>query len=122
MTELPSDLNDAIAQSRIATAAPSGRQNSTASRIWSFPEIALQAQSITEQFLPEFEEIYPGVKVFFPDTGAWPRPPQLGKTPFKITDLGSSRTPVEDKIAPEDELFLLVNPAAVEVAKSKNST
>ena len=83
-----------------------------------FPEIALQAQSITQQFLPEFEQIHSGVKVFFPDTGSaalarrdW------GETPFKVTDLGSSRTAVEDKIAPEDQLFLLINPAAVEVAQ-----
>ncbi len=118
MTELPKDLNDAIAQSRIATAAALSDGKTLLQIELVFPEIALQAQSITEQFLPEFEEIYPGVKVFFPDTGAaalarrdW------GETPFKVTDLGSSRTPVEDKIAPEDELFLLVNPAAVEVAQ-----
>ena len=62
--------------------------------------------------------MYSGLKVFFPDTGAaalarrdW------GETPFKVADLGSSRTAVEDKIAPEDEQFLLVNPAAVEVAQ-----
>ena len=34
-----------------------------------------------------------------------------------MTDLGSSRTAVEDKIEPEDQLFLLINPAAVEVAQ-----
>jgi len=93
MTELPKDLNDAIAQSRIATAAAISDGKTLLQVELVFPEIALQAQSITEQFLPEFEEIYPGVKVFFPDTGAaalarrdW------GETPFKVTDLGSSRT------------------------------
>ena len=70
MTELPKDLKDAIAQSRIATAAALSDGKTLLQVELVFPEIALQAQSITEQFLPEFEEIYPGVKVFFPDTGA----------------------------------------------------
>ena len=118
MTQLPKDLNEAIAQSRIATAAALSDGVTLLQVELVFPEIALQAQSITQQFLPEFEQIHSGVKVFFPDAGAaalarrdW------GQTPFKITDLGSSRTAVEDKIAPEDQLFLLVNPAAVEVAQ-----
>ncbi|MDQ2097907.1 MAG: DUF1995 family protein [Tychonema bourrellyi B0820] len=118
MTELPQDLNEAIAQSRIATAAALSDGKTLLQVELVFPEIALQAQSIAEQFLPEFEQIYSGVKVLFPDTGAaalarrdW------GKTLFKVTDLGSSRTPVEDKIEPDDQLFLLINPAAVEVAQ-----
>lgn len=118
MTQLPKDLNEAIAQSRIATAAALSDGVTLLQVELVFPEIALQAQSITQQFLPEFEQIHSGVKVFFPDAGAaalarrdW------GQTPFKITDLGSSRTAVEDKIAPEDQLFLLVNPAAVEVSQ-----
>ena len=118
MTELPKDLDDAIAQSRIATTAALSDGQTLLQVELVFPEIALQAQSITQKFLPEFEEIHAGVKVFFPDAGSaalarrdW------GQTPFKITDLGSSRTPVEDKLAPEDQLFLLVNPAAVEVAQ-----
>ena len=118
MTELPKDLDDAIAQSRIATAAALSDGQTLLQIELVFPEIALQAQSITQKFLPEFEAIHSGVKVFFPDAGSaalarrdW------GQTPFKITDLGSSRTPVEDKLAPEDQLFLLVNPAAVEVAQ-----
>jgi hypothetical protein len=116
MIELPKDLNEAIAQSRTATSAALSDGKTLLQVELVFPEIALQAQSIAAQFVPEFEEIYSGVKVIFPDTGAaalarrdW------GKTEFKVTDLGSSRTPVEDKIEPEDQLFLLVNPAAVEV-------
>ncbi len=118
MTKLPKDLTDAIAQSRIATAAALSDGKTLLQVELVFPEIALQAQSITQQFLPEFEAMYSGLKVFFPDTGSaalarrdW------GETPFKVADLGSSRTAVEDKIAPEDQLFLLVNPAAVEVAQ-----
>ncbi|XZO02309.1 MAG: DUF1995 family protein [Microcoleus sp.] len=116
MIELPKDLNEAIAQSRTATSAALSDGKTLLQVELVFPEIALQAQSIAAQFVPEFEEIYSGVKVLFPDTGAaalarrdW------GQTEFKVTDLGSSRTPVEDKIELEDQLFLLVNPAAVEV-------
>ncbi|MEZ2303514.1 MAG: DUF1995 family protein [Microcoleus sp.] len=116
MIELPKDLNEAIAQSRTATSAALSDGKTLLQVELVFPEIALQAQSIAAQFVPEFEEMYSGVKVLFPDTGAaalarrdW------GKTEFKVTDLGSSRTPVEDKIEPEDQLFLLVNPAAIEV-------
>ena len=116
MIELPKDLNEAIAQSRTATSVALSDGKTLLQVELVFPEIALQAQSIAAQFVPEFEEMYSGVKVIFPDTGAaalarrdW------GKTEFKVTDLGSSRTPVEDKIEPEDQLFLLVNPAAVEV-------
>lgn len=118
MTELPKDLNEAIAQSRIATAAALSDGQTLLQVELVFPEIALQAQSIAAQFLPEFEDIHSGVKVFFPDAGSaalarrdW------GQTAFKITDLGSSRTAVEDKIEPDDQLFLLINPAAVEVAQ-----
>ncbi len=118
MTELPKDLNEAIAQSRIATAAALSDGQTLLQVELVFPEIALQAQSIAAQFLPEFEDIHSGVKVFFPDAGSaalarrdW------GKTAFKVTDLGSSRTAVEDKIEPDDQLFLLINPAAVEVAQ-----
>ncbi|XZN92439.1 MAG: DUF1995 family protein [Microcoleus sp.] len=116
MIELPKDLNEAIAQSRTATSAALSDGKTLLQVELVFPEIALQAQSIAAQFVPEFEEMYSGVKVLFPDTGAaalarrdW------GQTEFKVTDLGSSRTPVEDKIEPEDQLFLLVNPAAIEV-------
>lgn len=118
MTELPKDLNEAIAQSRIATAAALSDGKTLLQVELVFPEIALQAQSIAAQFLPEFEDIHSGVKVFFPDAGSaalarrdW------GQTAFKVTDLGSSRTAVEDKIEPDDQLFLLINPAAVEVAQ-----
>ena len=118
MTELPQDLNEAIAQSRIATAAALSDGQTLLQVELVFPEIALQAQSIAAQFLAEFEDIHSGVKVFFPDAGSaalarrdW------GQTAFKVTDLGSSRTAVEDKIEPDDQLFLLINPAAVEVAQ-----
>lgn len=121
MAELPKTLEEAIAQAKEATqvALNDGRTRLQVELV--FPEIALQAQSIASQFIPLFEQYGSGLRVFFPDTGAaalarrdW------GEVPFKIDDIGSSRSPVEKKIQPEDEAFLLVAPSAVEVAQVEN--
>jgi hypothetical protein len=118
MAELPKSLEEAIAQAKEATQAAlnDGRTRLQVELV--FPEIALQAQAIAWQFIPIFEQYASGLKVLFPDTGAaalarrdW------GDVPFKIDDVGMSRTPIEKKIQPEDEAFLLVSPAAVEVAQ-----
>jgi hypothetical protein len=118
MAELPKTLEEAIAQAKEATktALNDGRTKLQVELV--FPEIALQAQSIAQQFIPIFEELGIQPKVFFPDTGAaalarrdW------GDVPFKIDDVGTSRTPVERIIEPDDEAFLLVAPSAVEVAQ-----
>jgi hypothetical protein len=118
MAELPKTLEEAIAQAKEATQAAlkDGRTRLQVELI--FPEIALQAQSIAWEFIPIFEQYGSGVKVLFPDTGAaalarrdW------GEVPFKISDIGTSRSPVESRIEPEDEAFLLVSPSAMEVAQ-----
>ncbi|HEY9905075.1 MAG TPA: DUF1995 family protein [Candidatus Sericytochromatia bacterium] len=118
MSTLPNSLEEAIAQAKEATQAAlnDGRTKLQVELV--FPEIALQAQSIAQQFLPLFEQMGVQPKVFFPDTGSaalarrdW------GTVPFKIDDLGSSRTSMETKIGTDDEAFLLVAPSAVEVAQ-----
>lgn len=118
MTTLPTTLDDAIAQAKEATkmALNDGRTLLQVDLV--FPEIALQAQSIAQQFIPIFDELGIVPKVFFPDTGAaalarrdW------GTVGFKIDDVGTSRSLVEEKIQPEDEGFLLVAPSSVEVAQ-----
>jgi len=118
MTTLPNTLDDAIAQAKEATkiALNDGRTRLQVDLV--FPEIALQAQSIAQQFIPIFEEIGIVPKVFFPDTGAAALAKRdWGTVGFTIDDVGTSRTPVEQKIKPEDEGFLLVAPSAVEVAQ-----
>ncbi|MEQ9354772.1 DUF1995 family protein [Coleofasciculus sp. F4-SAH-05] len=118
MAELPQTLDEAIAQAREATQAAL-RDGYTRLQVeLVFPEIALQAQSIAWQFTPIFEQYGSGLKVLFPDAGAaalarrdW------GETPFKVTDIGTSRSPVESRIQPEDEAFLIVSPSAVEVSQ-----
>lgn len=118
MAELPKTLEEAITQAKEATqsALNDGRTRLQVELV--FPEIALQAQSIAQQFIPLFEEYGSGLKVLFPDTGAaalarrdW------GEVPFKISDIGTSRSPIENKIQAEDQAFLLVAPSAVEVAQ-----
>jgi hypothetical protein len=118
MAELPQTLDEAIAQAREATQAAL-RDGYTRLQVeLVFPEIALQSQSIAWQFTPIFEQYGSGLKVLFPDAGAaalarrdW------GETPFKVTDIGTSRSPVESRIQPEDEAFLIVSPSAVEVSQ-----
>ena len=118
MAELPKTLEESIAQASVATKAAIEAGYSRLQVDFVYPEIALQAQSIAEQFIPAFEEFGSGLKVLFPDAGAaalarrdW------GEIPFKIQDIGIGRTPIEDKIQPEDQVFLLVGPSAVELAQ-----
>jgi len=118
MAELPQTLDEAIAQAREATQAALNDGYTRLQVELVFPEIALQAQSIAFQFTSIFEQYGSGLKVLFPDAGAaalarrdW------GETPFKVTDIGTSRSPVESRIQPEDEAFLIVSPSAVEVSQ-----
>lgn len=118
MAELPKTLEEAIAQAKEATqsALNDGRTRLQVELV--FPEIALKAQSIAQQFIPIFEQYGCELKVLFPDAGAaalarrdW------GEVPFRISDLGSIRSPIERKIQSEDEAFLVVSPSAVEVSQ-----
>lgn len=116
MSTFPKSLEEAIAQAKEATqtALDSGCGRLQVELV--IPEIALQAQAIALEFTSVFQQYGSGLKVLFADTGAaalarrdW------GETAFKVNDLGSRFTPVEMKIAPEDEIFLVVCPSSVEV-------
>lgn len=118
MVNFPTSLEDAIAQAKQATvtALEAGCTRLQVELV--IPEIALQAQAIAKDFTTLFADYGPGLKVIFPDTGAaalarrdW------GDVAFQVTDLGSRNTPIETKVTPEDRLFLLVCPSAVEVQK-----
>ncbi len=120
MTQLPTDLNSAIAQAKEATKAALDDGFNLVSVELVIPEIELQAQAIAQQFIPAILEPDTGLKVFFPDTGAaalarrdW------GEVPFKVTDLGTSRSPVEERIEEEDRRFLLICPSSIEVAQAE---
>jgi hypothetical protein len=80
------------------------------------PEIALKAQYLASEFADFFSEYGSGLKLIFPDVGSaalarrdW------GETDFIVTDIGSSRTPVETKVSDSDQIFLVISPSAVEV-------
>lgn len=114
MAELPKTLEEAIAQSREATKAAIADGYTRLKVELVFPE--LKIMPVAWQFLPAFEDIASDLKVFFPDAGAaalarrdW------GEVPFKIQDIGTSRSRLEDKIQPEDKIILLVEPSSVEV-------
>jgi hypothetical protein len=116
MANLPKTLDDAIAQAKAATEAA---LNDGLTRIqveMVFPEIALQAQPIARQFTSLFEHYGSGLKVLFPDTGAAALARRDWEdVPFKVDDIGTERSPVERRMEPEDELYLIVSPSSVEV-------
>lgn len=120
MTQLPNDLNEAIAQAMEATKAAINDGYTRLQIEIVVPDIELQAQTLAKQFIPALLEADTKLKVFFPDTGAaalarrdWQ------EVPFKIEDIGSGRSPVEAKVEPEDQCFLLIAPSAVEVAQAE---
>lgn len=115
MPQLPNTLEEAIAQSRIATQAALADGYTRLQVDFMFPE--LKFMPVAEQFLPMFAEYDSRLKVFFADAGAaalakrdWP------DKPFKILDIGTGRAAsLQTKIQPEDEIFLFISPTAVEV-------
>lgn len=115
MSQLPTTLEDAIAQSREATKAALDDGYRRLQVELLFPE--LKAMPIAQQFLPLFAEYGDKLKVFFGDAGAAALAKrEWADTPFKILDIGTGRTSnAEQKIEPEDEIFLFVAPTSVEV-------
>ena len=115
MMQLPKDLDEAVAQARESTQAAlkDGKTRIMVELV--FPE--LKPMAIAWDFLPALTSLYgSGLKVFFPDTGAAALARRDWKlAEFKIQDLGNGRTPLDPKIDPEDEAFLLIEPSSVEV-------
>lgn len=116
MAELPTSLEEAIAQSAQATCAAIADGYSRLQVELVYPE--LKPMLVAEQFLAQFTQFGTQLKVFFPDAGAaalarrdW------GEVPFKILDIGTGKMPVEEQILPEDEAFIFIAPSAVEVAQ-----
>jgi Domain of unknown function (DUF1995) len=112
----PKTLEEAIAQAKEATKAALNDGLGRLQVELLIPEIALQSQNLALEFAPLFEQYGSAFTMVFPDTGAaalarrdWQ------EVSFKITDLGTSRTPVEMKISSTDEAFLVISPSAVEV-------
>jgi hypothetical protein len=116
MAQFPNSLEEAIAQSREATLAALEAGCTRLSVNLQFTE--LKQMPVALQFLPVFEQLGIQPKISLPTRVRLPLPVVTGQTvSFQIDDVGTSRTPVERKILPEDEAFLLVAPSAVEVAQ-----
>lgn len=116
MAELPKTLEDAIAQSRLATQAALADGYYRLQVELLFPE--LKPMPVALQFLPALEQLGSQLKVFFPDAGAAALARRDWEdVPFKILDIGTGKVPVNQQIQPEDGAFLLIAPSAVEVAQ-----
>ncbi|NJL81833.1 MAG: DUF1995 family protein [Chloroflexaceae bacterium] len=116
MTPVPDTLETAIAQAKVATQAALAAGCDRLQVELLLPEITLQAQVLAREFAEIFADYGSGLKILFTDAGAaalarrdW------GEVPFQISDLGSPRMPVTNKINEQDRAFLLVSPTAVEV-------
>ncbi|MEB3278479.1 MAG: DUF1995 family protein [Lyngbya sp.] len=116
MTQLPKSIEEAVEQAKQATQAALDDGYKLLQVELVFPEIELQAQAIAQQFIPAIQEPETILKVFFPDAGAaalarrdW------GEVPFRISDLGSSRSPIDSRLQDDDSRFLVVSPSPVEV-------
>ena len=117
MAVIPQSFQEIISQAKQAlqVSLESGCTRITIDLV--IPEIALKAQYLASEFADFFSDYGSGLKIIFPDMGAaalarrdW------GETDFIVTDIGSSRTPVDTKISDSDEVFLVVSPSAVEVS------
>ena len=116
MSQLPTTLEEsiALAQSAALAAIAAGHQRITIEI--AIPE--LKSLNLARLFIESFSDRGNTLKVLFPDTGA----AALAKRDwqdlnFKIDDLGNSRSPIETKIQPEDQLFIAIEPSAIEVAQ-----
>ncbi len=114
MSQLPTNLEESLKLAQTATLAAiaDGYQRITVEIL--IPE--LKSMDLARQFITAFTERGNTLKVLFTDTGA----AALARRDwtdinFKIDDLGSSRSPVTDKIQDEDQLFIAIEPSAVEV-------
>ncbi|QIR39432.1 DUF1995 family protein [Tolypothrix sp. PCC 7910] len=115
MSELPKSLEEAIAQSRIATQAALADGCTRLQVEYLFPELKMML--VAADFLPMFDEYGSRLKIFFADAGAAALARrEWADKPYKIEDIGTGRaTPVGSKVQPEDEIFLFITPTAVEV-------
>lgn len=119
MAELPSTLDDAIAQAQSATQAALAAGYTRLQVELVFPE--LKAMPIAQKFISTFHDRGAGLKLFFTDSGiAALAKRDWGEIPHSIRslDVAGSRqtTPVEEQVDPEDEIYVFVAPSSVEVS------
>lgn len=107
-TPLPQTLEEAIAQAQTATQAAIADGLTRLQVELAFPE--LKIMPVAQQFLPAFEDR--ALRVFFSDAGA---------AALARRDWGEKTYPIrglvdlKSDIQPEEELFIFIEPASVEV-------
>ncbi len=110
MTQIPTSLEEAIAQAQGATQAAiaDGLRRLQVELV--IPE--LKVMPVAEKFLPVLENLNEQLRIFFPDAGAaalarrdW------GEKPYSIRGIGELKAAIQ----PEETVFLFIEPSSVEV-------
>lgn len=110
MVDLPTTLEDAIAQAQTATQAAIADGLTRLQVELLFPE--LKVMPVAQQFIGGFAEMGPALRVFFADPGSaalarrdW------GEAPYAMRGIGELKAVIQ----PEEQLFLFIQPSSVEV-------
>ena len=118
MNTFPETLDIAVEQAKSATQAAIADGYKLIQVELVIPEIALQSEGLALEFANLFADYGSGVKVMFPDSGAAALAKRnWGESTFQVTDLGSRFTSIETQVSPEDEIFIVTCPSAVEVER-----
>lgn len=112
MSQLPSTLEQAIAQSVEATKAAIADGKTRLQVELLFPELGIMP--VAQQFAAGFDDLGAALRVFFPDAGSaalarrdW------GELPYAIRGIEDMKTDLQ----PDEKVVLFVQPSSVEVAK-----
>lgn len=120
MNIFPETLDAAVEQAKAATKTAIAEGYRLIQVELVIPEIALQSEALALEFANLFADYGSGVKVMFPDTGAAALAKRnWGNQQFQVTDMGSRFTPIETQVSPEDEIFIVTCPSAVEVERAE---
>lgn len=110
MTQLPQNLDEAIAQACNATHSALEDGLTRVQVELAFPE--LKIMPLAQQFVESFSEMGRELRIFFPDAGSaalarrdW------GDVPYPMRGIGELKAAIQ----PEEKLFIFIEPSSVEV-------
>ncbi|MEO1148505.1 MAG: DUF1995 family protein [Cyanobacteria bacterium J06638_22] len=110
MTNLPQNLDEAIAQACNATHAALEDGLTRLQVELAFPE--LKIMPLAQQFVSSFADLGRELRIFFPDAGSaalarrdW------GDVPYSMRGIGELKAAIQ----PEEKLFIFIEPSSVEV-------
>lgn len=110
MPELPTTLEAAVEQAKVATQAALDDGHTRLQIQLQFPE--LKIMPVAQQFIPVFADLGEQLRVYFPDAGSaalarrdW------GETAYTIRGIRD----LKSEIQPDEKLILFVEPSSVEV-------